>query len=58
MDEPAEILEPPEFKTSSQLLEELRAVIGAPRYDRISVSELSGVLDMIKFENLAKWHES
>jgi len=50
-----DVLEPPEFRTSSQLLDELRKVISESRYDNISVSELVGVLEMIKAETLKKW---
>ena len=53
-----DVLEPPEFRTSSQLLDELRKVISESRYDNISVSELVGVLEMIKFETLTKWQHS
>jgi hypothetical protein len=47
-----------EFRTSSQLLDELRGVIAEPRYDHITVSELVGVLEMIKSETLHKWNHS
>jgi len=51
------VLEPPEFVAVSQLLDELREVIGQPRYDHLTVSQLCGMLEMLKFEYLMKWHE-
>jgi len=48
---------PPEFAATSQLLDELRELIAQPRYDHLTVSELCGVLEMLKFEYLNKWDE-
>jgi len=52
---PQQPIEVDEFRTSTQLLEELRAVINSERYDHITVSELVGVLEMLQAETLAKW---
>ena len=53
----ANVVEAVEFRSTSQLLEEIRKVIAEPKYDRISVSELAGVLAMLQFETLSKWQE-
>jgi len=52
------ILTPPEFGTSTRLLDDLRTLINDPKYDHLSVSELLGVLDMVHGEYLKKWLES
>jgi len=51
------VIDPPEMRASSQLLEELRQIIADPKYDNLSVSELIGVLEMVKFEHLKKWND-
>jgi hypothetical protein len=51
------VIEAVEFRNSSQLLEELREVIAKPKYDRITVAELCGVLAMIQFETLRRWED-
>jgi hypothetical protein len=52
------IVEAPEFSDVTQLMQALRAVIAEPKYDHITVSELTGAFEMLKFEYLASWDRS
>lgn len=49
------IVRVPELGLTSQLIEELRKVINAEKYDELSVTELAGVLELIKLEYTVKW---
>ena len=53
----AKIIQVPELGLITQLLEELRKLIACPKYDEVTVSELVGALEMLKFEYLARWNE-
>lgn len=47
-----------EFGLPSQLMDELRTVINAGKYDKLTVTELTGVLELIKLEYAVKWINS
>lgn len=55
MSEENVVLHPPEIGVVTMLMQDLRSVINDPKYDRLTVSELVGALEMIKIEYLYKW---
>lgn len=51
------IIEVPEIGLTSQLMDEIRAVIADHKYDHVTTSEVTGVLEMLKFEYMIRWSE-
>jgi hypothetical protein len=49
------IVEIPELGLSSQILDEIRAVIASPKYDKLKTTELLGALELIKLEYSIEW---
>lgn len=51
------IIEVPEIGLTSQMMDEIRAVIANTKYDHVTTSEVTGVLEMLKWEYLLRWSE-
>lgn len=48
----------PELGLTTQLMNELRELISANKYDELTVAELTGVLELIKLEYAMNWVRS